>query len=58
MQPRPHGDWRAWATLVDAIIGLVALAASLYIFYVLELVKLANPYIRRRERQARARLSA
>ena len=56
--PRPHGDWRLWATLLDGAIGLVAIGASLYIVYVLEIVKLANPYIRRREQQARERLTA
>src|SRR5213595_2112590 len=39
MQPHPHGDWRAWAVAVDALIGLAALAASIYIVYLLEIVK-------------------
>jgi UDP-GlcNAc:undecaprenyl-phosphate GlcNAc-1-phosphate transferase len=58
IKPRPHGDWRLWATLIDAGIGLVAVGASVYIVYVLEIVKLANPYIRRREQAARQRLTA
>jgi len=54
VKPHPHGDWRPWALAVDAAIGLVALAASVYIVYLLEIVKLANPIIRRREQEARA----
>jgi UDP-GlcNAc:undecaprenyl-phosphate GlcNAc-1-phosphate transferase len=57
VEPRPHGDWRLWATLVDVTIGLVAIAASVYIVYLLEIVKLANPYVRRRAEEAE-RLSA
>ena len=34
--------------------GVVAVAASVYIAYPLEIIKLANPRIRRREEQARA----
>ncbi len=49
VRPHPHGDWRPWAIAVDAAIGLAALAASLYIVYLLEIVKLANPILRRRE---------
>src|SRR5262249_50345613 len=39
IQPHPHGDWRPWAIAVDALIGLAALAASVYIVYLLEIVK-------------------
>jgi hypothetical protein len=38
---------------VDAAVALLALAASVYVVYLLELVKLANPFIRRREETAR-----
>ena len=58
IQPHPHGDWRPWAIAVDAAIGLAALAASIYIVYLLEIVKLANPIIRRREEAARQRAAA
>ena len=58
LPPRPHGDWQLWPTLADAAIGLVALAFSLYVVYLLEIVKLANPYIRRREEVARRRATA
>src|SRR6186997_86550 len=51
---RAHGVWHLWPTVAVAGIGLVALAASLYIVYLLEIVKLANPRIRRREQQAQA----
>ena len=51
---RAHGVWHLWPTLAVAGIGLVALATSVYIVYLLEIVKLANPRIRRRERQAQA----
>ena len=42
-------------------IGLFAVAFSIYVVYLLEIVKLANPRVRRREREqdeARERLSA
>jgi UDP-GlcNAc:undecaprenyl-phosphate GlcNAc-1-phosphate transferase len=48
---RAHGRWHALPTLAAAGIGLVALAFSIYIVYLLEIVKLANPRIRRRERE-------
>jgi UDP-GlcNAc:undecaprenyl-phosphate/decaprenyl-phosphate GlcNAc-1-phosphate transferase len=54
MPPRPHGDWQLWSTLGVVAIGLVAVAASVYIVYLLEIVKLMNPRIRRREEAARA----
>jgi UDP-GlcNAc:undecaprenyl-phosphate GlcNAc-1-phosphate transferase len=54
IKPHQHGDWHLWRTLVVSAIGLVALAASIYMIYLLEIVKLANPIIRRREEQARA----
>ncbi len=53
VSPHPHGDWRPWALAVDAGIGFLAFTASVYIVYLLEIVKLANPHIRRREQEAR-----
>src|SRR4051812_40305150 len=53
VSPHPHGDWRPWALAVDAGIGFLAFAASVYIVYLLEIVKLATPRIRGREREAR-----
>src|SRR5919198_3386512 len=48
-----HGRWHAGATAAAAAIGVMALAASIYMVYLLEIVKLANPRIRRREAQLR-----
>jgi UDP-GlcNAc:undecaprenyl-phosphate/decaprenyl-phosphate GlcNAc-1-phosphate transferase len=53
LPPRPHGHWDGSNVLVAAAIGVAALAASVYIAYLLEIVKLANPRIRRRDEQAR-----
>ena len=50
---RAHGAWHPWQTLAVAAIGMVALGASVYMVYLLEIVKLANPRIRRREQEAR-----
>jgi UDP-GlcNAc:undecaprenyl-phosphate GlcNAc-1-phosphate transferase len=55
IRPHQHGEWHLWRTLVVSVFGLVALAASVYMVYLLEIVKLANPIMRRREEQARAR---
>ncbi|MBX5474533.1 MAG: undecaprenyl/decaprenyl-phosphate alpha-N-acetylglucosaminyl 1-phosphate transferase, partial [Thermoleophilia bacterium] len=46
---RAHGVWHLWPTLLAAGIALVALAFSVYVVYVLEIVKLANPISRRRQ---------
>ncbi|MGH2935131.1 MAG: MraY family glycosyltransferase [Gaiellaceae bacterium] len=45
---REHGVWHFWPTLEATVIGLVAVAISVYVVYVLEIVKIANPYQRRR----------
>src|SRR5262245_52610774 len=55
---RAHGVWHVWPTVVVAAIGLVALGASLYTVYLLEIVKLSGPRARRREQEARARKTA
>jgi UDP-GlcNAc:undecaprenyl-phosphate GlcNAc-1-phosphate transferase len=61
---RERGEWHLWPTVAAAAIALVALATSLYIVYLLEIVKLANPRLRRRRAEAatgeraRARRSA
>ena len=52
---REHGRWHLWATVAASGIGFVALAASVYMVYLLEIVKLANPRVRRREQAARER---
>src|SRR5947209_4573623 len=60
IRPHAHGHWHLWRTVGAAALGLVALAASVYMVYLLEIVKLANPRVRRREAEMReaARRSA
>ena len=49
--PNPHGHLEARNVAIDAVVGLLAIGASIYVVYLLEIVKLANPFIRRREEQ-------
>jgi len=49
LPPRQHGVWHVWPTLTAAVIGLIALTISVYVVYVLEIVKVGNPVTRRRE---------
>ena len=49
IRPHAHGEWHPWRTLAAAALGLVALAASVYMVYLLEIVKLTNPRVRRQE---------
>ena len=53
IHPHAHGEWQTGPTIAVALIGAAALAASIYMVYLLEIVKLANPRIRRREQEAR-----
>jgi len=48
---REGGDWHLWETLAVLAIGLCALAFSIYVVYLLEIVKLMNPRVRRRDRE-------
>jgi UDP-GlcNAc:undecaprenyl-phosphate GlcNAc-1-phosphate transferase len=48
---REGGRWHFWDTVAVGAIGLFALAFSVFIVYLLEIVKLANPLLRRRERE-------
>jgi UDP-GlcNAc:undecaprenyl-phosphate/decaprenyl-phosphate GlcNAc-1-phosphate transferase len=48
-----HGRWHPWPTVAAALLGGLALATSVYVVYLLEIVKLANPRIRRREAELR-----
>src|SRR5512145_2619415 len=48
---RDGGEWELGATLIVLAIGLFAIAFSVYVVYLLEIVKLANPRLRRRERE-------
>jgi len=52
--PHQHGDWNPMHLAIDVVVGVAALGASVYVVYLLEIVKLANPFIRRREELARA----
>jgi UDP-GlcNAc:undecaprenyl-phosphate GlcNAc-1-phosphate transferase len=54
IRPHQHGEWHVWRTVVVSGFAFVALAASVYMVYLLEIVKLANPIMRKREEQARA----
>src|SRR5207247_1873080 len=45
---REGGHWYTWGTVAVAGIAAAALAFSVYIVYLLESVKLANPRVRRR----------
>jgi UDP-GlcNAc:undecaprenyl-phosphate GlcNAc-1-phosphate transferase len=60
IRPHAHGSWHLWRTVAVSAIAALALGASIYMVYLLEIVKLANPRIRRREAEARqaARRSA
>jgi len=53
IRPHAHGEWHPARTAAVAAIAALALAASIYMVYLLEIVKLANPRIRRREAEAR-----
>ena len=53
LRPHQHGIWHTGPTIAVAIIAAFALGASIYMVYLLEIVKLANPRIRRREQEAR-----
>src|SRR5256885_566770 len=55
---RAGGVWHLWPTVAAAAIGLVALAFSIYVVYVLEIVKVRNPYQRRRPADDPLRKSA
>jgi UDP-GlcNAc:undecaprenyl-phosphate/decaprenyl-phosphate GlcNAc-1-phosphate transferase len=50
---RAHGVWHTWPTVAAASIGAVAAGFSIYVVYVLEIVKVANPYHRRRDERLR-----
>ncbi|MEX0850727.1 MAG: MraY family glycosyltransferase, partial [Gaiellaceae bacterium] len=47
---REGGEWHLWESLAVLGIALFALGFSVYVVYLLEIVKLMNPRIRRRER--------
>ncbi len=45
---RAHGVWHLWPTLLAAAIAGLSLGFSVYVVYVLEIVKLGNPISKRR----------
>jgi UDP-GlcNAc:undecaprenyl-phosphate GlcNAc-1-phosphate transferase len=47
--PHHHGRWSLTNVLIDLAAALAAIAFSLYVVYVLEIVKLASPRARRRD---------
>ena len=56
--PHAGGRWDASNLALDAAVAVLAIGASVYIVYLLEIVKLANPFIRRREERARHRVAS
>src|SRR3954466_13111785 len=46
---RAHGVWHFWPTVLAAAIGLTSVLFSIYVVYVLEIVKLGNRIQRRRK---------
>jgi UDP-GlcNAc:undecaprenyl-phosphate/decaprenyl-phosphate GlcNAc-1-phosphate transferase len=52
LRPRPHGQWHLWPTIGATLVGLVAVGASLYVAYLLEIVKLSALRGRRPDRNA------
>lgn len=55
---RAHGVWHLWPTLLAAGIALVALAISVYVVYVLEIIKVGNRISKRRAADDPLRKSA
>jgi len=51
LAPHAHGHWQLWPSIADGAIGISVVAASAYIVYVLEIVKVASPRARRRARR-------
>ena len=49
---REGGHWHTGSTIAAAALGALAVGASIYMVYLLEIVKLANPRVRRRRREA------
>jgi UDP-GlcNAc:undecaprenyl-phosphate GlcNAc-1-phosphate transferase len=45
---RSHGVWHLWPTVIAAAIGLAAVLISVYVVYVLEIVKIGNRIQKRR----------
>jgi UDP-GlcNAc:undecaprenyl-phosphate GlcNAc-1-phosphate transferase len=52
--PHHHGHWSATNLAIDGAAGVAAVAFSLYVVYLLEIVKLANRRPRRRDQASKA----
>jgi UDP-GlcNAc:undecaprenyl-phosphate GlcNAc-1-phosphate transferase len=52
--PHHRGHWTPANVAIDVVAGLSAIAFSLYVVYLLEIVKLASPRARRREAERSA----
>jgi UDP-GlcNAc:undecaprenyl-phosphate/decaprenyl-phosphate GlcNAc-1-phosphate transferase len=52
--PHEHGEWRAANVAIDAAAALLAVGFSVYVVYLLEIVKLAAPRQRRRDTERNA----
>jgi UDP-GlcNAc:undecaprenyl-phosphate GlcNAc-1-phosphate transferase len=52
--PHQHGDWSFRNVSVDAVAGLLALAFSVYVVVLLEIVKLSSRRAKRRDVRSRA----
>jgi UDP-GlcNAc:undecaprenyl-phosphate GlcNAc-1-phosphate transferase len=52
--PHHHGRWSAVNVTIDTAAGVTAIAFSLYVVYLLEIVKLASPRARRRDAERTA----
>jgi UDP-GlcNAc:undecaprenyl-phosphate GlcNAc-1-phosphate transferase len=48
------GQWNTLHIALDALTAVIALGSSAYVVYLLEIVKLANPFIRRRAEPGRS----
>jgi hypothetical protein len=52
--PHHHGRWSGVNLAIDLAAGALALAFSLYVVYLLEIVRLQSPRVRRREAERNA----
>jgi UDP-GlcNAc:undecaprenyl-phosphate GlcNAc-1-phosphate transferase len=52
--PHSHGDWRPVNLAIDLAAGTLALAFSVYVVLLLEIVRLASRRTRRRDESAKA----
>jgi UDP-GlcNAc:undecaprenyl-phosphate GlcNAc-1-phosphate transferase len=52
--PHHHGRWSTVNVTIDTAAGVTAIAFSLYVVYLLEIVKLASPRARRRDAERNA----